>query len=141
MRVERSNGAGAVTYGNGVRRSSEGFTLGEGEAAAGPAANTGVRSIGGIDALIALQGIEQPGERRRRAVVRGRTALDALDSLKIGLLSGAFDGAALARLKALVPGLKDSSGDPTLDGVLAEIELRVPFPVLRPLDHRVTTLD
>ena len=44
--------------------------------------------LGGIDALIALQGIEDPVERRRRAVRHGPRALDALDELKIGLLAG-----------------------------------------------------
>jgi Class II flagellar assembly regulator len=126
MRVERPSGANAATAGKTVRRSgSEGFTLSEGEAASGPTANTGVRSIGGIDVLMALQGVEEPGERRRRAVARGRTALDALDALKIGLLSGGLEAAMVARLKAAVSGLRDGSGDPLLDGVLAEIELRV----------------
>ena len=46
-----------------------------------PAAS--LRTIGGIDALIALQGQDDPAERRRRAVKRGRTALDVLDELKI----------------------------------------------------------
>jgi hypothetical protein len=126
MRVERPSGPNAVAAGKTVRRSgSEGFTLSEGEAASAPTANGGVRSIGGIDALIALQGVEEPGERRRRAVVRGRSALDALDALKIGLLSGGLDAGMVARLKSVVSGLHDGSGDPMLDGVLAEIELRV----------------
>jgi hypothetical protein len=126
MRIERASGANTVAGGSAVRRNGgDGFALNEGEVARGPLANTGVRSIGGIDVLVALQGIEQPGERRRRAVARGRTALDALDALKIGLLSGALDGAAVIRLRAAVSGLKDGSGDPALDGVLAEIELRV----------------
>jgi hypothetical protein len=126
MRVERPSGTNAVAAGKTVRRSgSEGFTLSEGGAASGPAATIGTRSIGGIDVLMALQGVEEPGERRRRAVARGRTALDALDALKIGLLSGEFDAGTVARLKAAVSGLKDGSGDPLLDGVLAEIELRV----------------
>jgi hypothetical protein len=126
MRVERPSGTNAVAAGKTVRRSgSEGFTLSEATTASGPAATTGARSIGGIDVLMALQGVEEPGERRRRAVARGRTALDALDALKIGLLSGEFDAGTLARLKTAVTGLKDGSGDPLLDGVLAEIELRV----------------
>jgi hypothetical protein len=126
MRVERPSGAGTVAAGKTLRRTaSEGFTLSEGEATSGPAASTGARGIGGIDVLMALQGVEEPGERRRRAVGRGRTALDALDALKIGLLSGGFDAGTVARLKAAVSGLKDGSGDPILDGVLAEIELRV----------------
>ena len=80
--------------------------------------------MGGIDALLALQGVEEPGERRRKAVKRGRTALDALDALKLGLLSGTFDTGALARLKSVTAALGEPSGDPTLDAVLAEIELR-----------------
>jgi Class II flagellar assembly regulator len=126
MRIERTTGANAVTAGKSIRRNgADGFTLGEGEPAREPIATAGTRSIGGIDVLVALQGIEEPGERRRRAVVRGRTALDALDALKIGLLAGALDAATVVRLKAAVSGLKDYSGDPALDVVLAEIELRV----------------
>jgi len=84
-----------------------------------------MRSIGGIDALLALQGVDEPGERRRKAVKRGRSALDALDALKLGLLSGSLDSGALMRLKSAAIGLADSTGDPGLDTVLAEIELRV----------------
>jgi hypothetical protein len=84
-----------------------------------------MRVIGGIDALLALQGVEEPGERRKKAVRRGRTALDALDALKLGLLSGTLDTAALARLKSVTGGLAEPTGDAGLDTVLAEIELRV----------------
>ena len=63
MRVERPNGTSAVASGKSVRRSgSDAFTLSEGEAASSPTANAGIRSIGGIDILIALQGIEEPGK-------------------------------------------------------------------------------
>lgn len=126
MRVERPSGSNAVGGGKTVRRSgSEGFVLSEEEAATGPAATTGVRSVGGIDALMALQGVDTATERRRRAVARGRTALDALDALKIGLLSGECDAGTVARLRSSMSGFNDGSGDPVLDGVLAEIELRV----------------
>ena len=81
--------------------------------------------IGGIDALMALQGVDDPTERRRRSVARGRYALDALEDLKMGVLSGTLDSSALNRLKTAAVGLKDTSGDQNLDGVLAEIELRV----------------
>jgi hypothetical protein len=84
-----------------------------------------LRTVGGIDALIALQGVEDRVERRRRAVKHGRRALDALDALKLGLLAGTLEPAALLRLKAVAADLKDGSGDEKLDQVLAEIELRV----------------
>jgi hypothetical protein len=58
-------------------------------------------------------------------VKQGRRALDALDELKIGLLSGSLDQSTLLRLKSVAVDLKDSSGDDGLDAVLAEIDLRV----------------
>jgi hypothetical protein len=85
----------------------------------------GARGVGGIDALVALQGVEDATERRRRAVTRGRSALDALDELKLGLLSGRLDPAALNRLRGLSGDLKESTGEAGLDQVLAEIDLRV----------------
>ena len=84
-----------------------------------------MRAIGGIETLLALQGVDEPGERRRKAVKRGRGALDALDALKLGLLSGTLDTAALARLKTAAAALSEPTGDTGLDTVLAEIELRV----------------
>lgn len=84
-----------------------------------------LRTVGGIDALIALQGVEDPAERRRRAVKQGRRALDALDALKVGLLAGTIDRGTMLQLKAVAADLKDLSGDAGLDQVLAEIDLRV----------------
>ncbi|HVY58785.1 MAG TPA: flagellar assembly protein FliX [Xanthobacteraceae bacterium] len=126
MRIYGPNGTPIVSSSSGARRSAAGtFSLDEPEGSQPSAAPSAPRSVGGIDALIALQGVEDPTERRRRAVKRGRTALDALDELKIGLLAGQLDRATLARLRDAAAGLKDPSGDPALDGVLAEIELRV----------------
>ena len=126
MRVTGPNGTAAVTNTSTARRSSSGtFSLSEGGTSRPSSGAAGPRSIGGIDALIALQGIGDPTERRRRALARGRTALDALDELKIGLLSGTLDPATLERLRSAASGLKDGSGDSRLDGVLSEIELRV----------------
>ena len=84
------------------------------------------KAAAGIDTLLALQGIEDdPIERRKRSVQRGKRALDVLDDLKIGLLSGNFDTSTVVRLRDAAANLKSSSGDPGLDKVLSEIELRV----------------
>jgi hypothetical protein len=109
-----------------ARRSTRsGFTVSEEEPPRSSGSAGGLRAVGGIDALLALQGIEDPLERRKRAVKRGRAALDALDALKIGLLGGAFTAATLTSLQSAASQLKLSSGSPDLDAVLGEIELRV----------------
>jgi hypothetical protein len=126
MRITGPNGPAAPTSAPGARRSASGsFSLTQPEAAATPAGTTGVRTVGGIDALMALQGVESVEERRRRAVKRGHTALDLLDQMKLNLLAGRLDPSVLLRLKAAAAELKDLSGDPQIDQVLAEIDLRV----------------
>ena len=101
------------------------FSLAQAETPQAQSAAVALRTVGGIDALIALQGIEDPVERRRRAVKHGRRALDALDELKIGLLGGTLNQATMLRLKSVAADLHDASGDDRLDQVLAEIDLRV----------------
>jgi hypothetical protein len=126
MRVTGPNGTVIAAPPAAARRPAGGtFTLSEGSEPQAQSAAVALRTLGGIDALIALQGIEDPAERRRRAVKQGRRALDALDELKLGLLSGALDQGTLLRLKAVAGDLKDSSGDDRLDQVLREIDLRV----------------
>ena len=107
------------------RTSSTGFSLPEASETSEARSAAAPRSVSGIDALLAMQGVEDPVEKRKRSVKRGRTALDVLDDLKIGLLSGTLDTATVARLRNAAADLKSSSGDPGLDAVLAEIELRV----------------
>jgi hypothetical protein len=126
MRVYGPNGTGLVTAPNVARRSPGGtFTVSEGASAQPQTAAVALRTLGGIDALIALQGIEDPLERRRRVVKHGRRALDALDEVKLGLLAGTLDHATMLRLKSVAADLKEGSGDERLDSLLAEIDLRV----------------
>ena len=107
------------------RPAAGGFSVAEEEAPKASQPVAALRTIGGIDALLALQGQDELTERRRRAVTRGRTALDALDELKVELLSGALGPSTLSRLKSVTAELLDASGDVKLDAVLAEIDLRV----------------
>jgi hypothetical protein len=125
MRIQGTGAALAANSSPTAKRAASGTFSLESESATHTAtAATGMRNIGGIDALLALQGVEEPGERRRKAVKRGRSALDALDALKLGLLNGTLDTAALARLKSVAGSLSEPSGDPALDTVLSEIGLR-----------------
>jgi len=126
MRIEAPNRAGVATSPIAARRASNGgFSLGQSEAPQSQGPAVALRTVGGIDALLALQGVEDPMERRRRAVKHGRRALDTLDELKIGLLAGTLDHGIMLRLKSVAADLHDGSGDDRLDQVLAEIDLRV----------------
>jgi len=126
MRIYGPNGTTLGTPASNARKtSSTGFSLPDATAAPETRSAVAPKAAGNIDALLALQGVEDPGERRKRSVQRGRGALDVLDDLKIGLLSGNLATATVNRLRDAAANLKSSSGDPALDAVLSEIELRV----------------
>jgi hypothetical protein len=126
MRIYGPNGTSLGSPTANVRRtSSTGFALPDAASTPEARAATAPKAAANIDALLAMQGIEDPVERRKRSVQRGKGALDVLDDLKIGLLSGNFDASTVNRLRDAAANLKSSSGDPGLDEVLSEIELRV----------------
>jgi hypothetical protein len=127
MRINGANGTTLGTPTASIRRtSSSSFALPEESTSASESrAATAPKAAANIDALLAMQGIEDPTDRRKRSVQRGRGALDVLDDLKIGLLSGNFNASTVSRLRDAAANLKSTSGDPGLDAVLSEIELRV----------------
>jgi hypothetical protein len=127
MRIHGPNGTTLGTPAGGARRtSSSSFSLPDLTTAPETRSAAPPKAAANIDALLALQGVEEdPAERRKRSVARGRGALDVLDDLKIGLLAGNLQASTVSRLRDAAAALKSSSGDPGLDAVLSEIELRV----------------
>lgn len=98
---------------------------------AGPASGagqvTGVvasASIASIDAVMALQTVDDPAGRKARAVERGTRILDDLDDLKIALLEGRISTEQLNRIIGLIAARREQSGDDGLDDVLDGIDLR-----------------
>jgi hypothetical protein len=125
MRIYGPNGTALATAAPAKRSASGSFAVSDQTEAPASNAAPALRMVGGIDALIALQGVEDQAERRRRSVKSGRNALDLLDELKVGLLGGPLDHTTLLRLKSTAAELTAGSGDPGLDEVMAEINLRV----------------
>ena len=126
MRIYGPNGAALATTLTTARRTAGGsFNVSEQDVPRNSPPATSLRAISTVDALIALQGVEDPTGRKKRAVVKGRNALDVLDTLKLSLLDGGLDQSILARLRVASEGLTEASGDAGLDGVLSEIDLRV----------------
>ena len=90
-----------------------------------PGAAAGAATLATLDAILALQSDEEePGSRRRRSARRGQNLLDGLDRLKASLLSGRVSARELAGIARDLRTGRETSGDPGLDGVVAEIELR-----------------
>lgn len=120
--------APSTSQGSRPARAAGGFSLPASSGASAPAtasATASVSSVAGVSALMALQGVEDPTERRRRAIRRGHGLLDRLDELKMALLSGQDGGLALSRLAQDIreerPEADSNSG---LQAVLDQIELR-----------------
>ena len=64
---------------------------------------------------MALQGVETPTERRKRALAKAATRSTCSTGSSVGLIDGSLDQSTLARLKVAADGLTDESGDPGLD--------------------------
>lgn len=77
-----------------------------------------------VDAILALQEVAGPLERRRRAVGRAGKILDVLEDLKVGLLSGEASIDDLDRLRRAIRDERLGTDDEQLEGVLNEIETR-----------------
>ncbi len=129
MKVSGPGGIGQPAGVRGASRTAggEGFRIATTEAA--PAAGqvssaSSVHGVMGVDALLALQDVGTPTERRRRAVRRAGRILDVLDEVKIALLEGDLDAASLDRLRRAVRDERAGTEDPALEAVLDDIELR-----------------
>jgi class II flagellar assembly regulator FliX len=135
MKVTGPSGIGASSGARPARAAGgDGFRLAMPEPAAGPSQTSSVsgpRSVMGVDALVALQELGGPLERKRRAVGRASRMLDALDDIKAGLLTGELSEGDLDRLRGAVRDERSHTDDPNLEAVLDEIELRAAVEVAK----------
>jgi hypothetical protein len=128
MKVTGTSGTGAASGPRQTRTGAAGgFRLPELDEAAGATQTSSVSSVAGVmgmDALLALQDVGGPLERKRRAVGRAGRMLDVLDEVKVALLDGELSGADLERLRRAIRDERAGTDDPALEAVLDEVELR-----------------
>jgi hypothetical protein len=128
MKVIGTNGVGPASGPRQARPGGgSGFRLPSAEAASGPASAGSVTAMSGVmgmDALLALQEVGNPLERKRRAVSRAGRILDVLDDLKIALIDGTITPGEMDRLARAVRDARERTDDPRLEAVLDEIEIR-----------------
>ena len=129
MKVNGTSGSGPTT-GPGRTRpggGGEGFRVPLPTESAGPvqvARAGGLSGVVDVGALLALQDVGGPLERRRRAVGRAGRILDVLEEVKLGLLSGEISADELERLQRAIRDERLETNDERLEGVLNEIETR-----------------
>jgi hypothetical protein len=123
MKIEGPRPTGAA---GGSRKTSatgaSGFALPADETQ-GAAATTAARPMASLEAMMALQAEGFDPHRRGRQVKRGAKTLDALESIVRAQLEGAAPNAGRLSLVAL-QGQTEATGDPGLDAVLADIDVR-----------------
>lgn len=125
MRIDNNSRIGNVGGRSAGGRSASGatFELGQGAPASQSRPAATISATTGIDALLALQAVEDPLLRKRKLVRRGRQLLDTLDGLKTDLLAGNMSEGRLNQLMAVMSQAREQA-DPELDSLLDDIELR-----------------
>lgn len=126
MRISRTGRGNSVGHRTGTGRAASGTGFAVSAPAPHAAAAVGASSvtpIQGIDAILSVQAVDERGHDRKRALRHGEEMLDLLEKVKLGVLSGRIPAASLQALAQTVS-RRNASGDPRLEGLLDEIELR-----------------
>ncbi len=129
MKVSGTGGPGQTGGARGVRPQASPGAFAPIETPAAPEAAgisgaSSVAPVSSLEALIALQEVGGPLERRRRSVGRAGKILDALDALKLDLLEGRLSRNAVEALARAVRDQRALTDEPRLEGLLDEIETR-----------------
>lgn len=127
MRITNNNPVSGV-QGRGAKKKTSGsgglFEPDHGAPSGSASEYSSSSAIQGVDALLALQEVEQRPDQRSVAARHGHDLLDALETMRADLLAGHLSEERLEALERTVSEAVDS-GDANVDSVLREIELRV----------------
>lgn len=96
--------------------------LGGSDAPNKAAATSPLASVGG---MLALQEMGDALESRKKAIQKGNSLLDRLESIRCDLLFGGVPQDRLSNLKRMVEQQRETLVDPLLSSILDDIDLRV----------------
>lgn len=127
MKIAQPRPSTGPTHGRRIvpgRTGATGFAAQVQAPPTGPAAVSAPSPIATLSAVLAAQEVSDGPGGQRRALARGRSLLDALEQIRLGLLEGAPPEASMRRLAGLLQAERPSIPDAALAVVLDEIELR-----------------
>ncbi len=127
MKISRAGSTVAPSAAGRVRKAGAvdaGFAVEEAEVSQATASAQTVAGVAGVDALLAMQEVDENGTRRRKAVRRGHDMLDLLDDIRLALLEGRLPEVKLKTLLRVVNAEGMMTADPIINAVLAEVDLR-----------------
>ncbi len=123
MRIESTARSTSVSRSGAARNAGGGFFVSDEAAPARTAGADPVAQTSSIDALLALQSVEDPLFAKKKAIRRGTTLLDTLETIKADLLLGQVSEGRLNQLMMVITSARERSV-PGLDDLLDDIELR-----------------
>lgn len=120
--------APSKTEKKGKKADSDGASFGDMMASETPAGASAKpsQSIAQVDALLAIQGAEDPtqGPAKKRMRVRCEGILDGLDDIRMAMLNGNLTVGHMIDIADVVASHREKITDPSLTGLMDEIDLR-----------------
>ncbi len=83
-----------------------------------------ISSINSMDTLLALQEMPDEEIQKHKAMQESKGTLEALESLRVALLTGSISGNLVHNLKNVIAIQKQRVNDPRLMSIINDIELR-----------------
>lgn len=120
----RSSAGSPASRASGASGQGGGFRLPAAAETQTAAAARGPATVTSLEAILALQSVEEGTDRRRRAARQGSEALDLLDDLRIAILSGQVPAQDAAKLRSVIARWDGCEDDPELAEILKQIDLR-----------------
>ena len=124
MRVEGTSAAPAPQVRRKTVDAKPGFKVEQGGGEARAEGIVEAQPLATLDTLVTLQELPDANQAKRRAVKRASDMLDALEGIRLDLLTGIVPAPRLSALLRLVRLQRDQVEDPRLNHLLDEIELR-----------------
>jgi len=127
--VNKTNAAAKKKGASSVSSASDGGFLGllatdETESVNPLAAASDIQPVTSMDGLLSLQEMPEDEIKKRRAVQESKGALEALETLRLALLTGSIPERLLHTLTKVVAIQKQHVDDPRLMSIIEDIELR-----------------